>query len=315
MLLSGISLIWLGFYLNSLPNASTTATYAIDGQSPVTFGLNGASSECTGVEYNQVFFQTNQLPYGSHKLDVVYQGNSQTTPLTLTVLVQNNASSSPSSGTPAVSSAGSLSHSVGLSTVGSSSTSEQTTSTTTILSPSNASSKTKDNLGSIIGGVVGGLALLIFFILAVFFFQRKKRSQKTDSIVKPFVGHSSTVPVPLPQNYSQQYTRNLDAYETTNNANTTFSLSPPPLTPNRGLSPTLMIPVNNGTPSLSHGLREQRKGEHFIGRPLPLQETCLSPSITGNNHQPTGLPRDVDAGIQLARTDQHGELPPPVYSF
>ena len=76
---------------------------------------------------------------------------------------------------------------------------------------------------------------------------------------------------------------------------------------------------------MTPGFREQRKGEEFSSRtrtPQLQQETQLanlSPSsITGYNFQPSGLVRDVGAGNQLARTDQHGhfvELPPPVYSF
>ena len=76
-----MSITWLGFYINTFPMAATTATYAIDGQAPITFNLNGASSQSTGVQYNQIFFQTDQLPAGSHKLNVVYQGNFNTTPL------------------------------------------------------------------------------------------------------------------------------------------------------------------------------------------------------------------------------------------
>lgn len=325
MLLSGISLIWLGFYLNSLPTASTTATYAIDGQSPIAFKLNGASSEGTGVQYNQILFQTDQLSSGSHILDVVYQGNSASTPLTLSVLlVQNNASSHIASST------GSLSQSP----IASSSL-VQRTKLTTILIPTGSSSDTSSatggistngtsngpsNLGSIIGGVIGGLGLLVFAVIAVLFLrQRNSRSQKADTIVKPFLGPSiMTLPLPLTQHSSPDNLFSNPQY-TSYNANTTSSLSPSPLTPIH------LIQVNNSTPVLTPGLREQRKGEEFSNRiPQMQQETRaanLSPSsITGRNFQPTstGLVRNEDAGNnQLARTDQHGhsvELPP-VYSF
>ena len=331
MLLSGISLIWLGFYLNSLPTASTTATYAIDGQSPITFNLNGASSEGTGVQYNQIFFQTDQLSSGSHTLDVVYQGNSATTPLTLSVLlVQNNASSHNASTT------GSLSQS---STASSSSSRPATLSTfvipTSSLSDtsiggistngtSNASFDTTNgpsHLGLIIGGVIGGLGLLIFSVLAVLFLrQRNSRSQKADTIVKPFLGPSMTLPPPLTQ-HSSPDNLSFNPRYTSDNSNTTSSLSPPSLTRNH------LIQANNSAPFLTSGLREQRKGEDFSIRTLQLQQRTraanLSPSsTTGYNFQPTGLVlRDEDAGTssnQLVRTDQQGhfvELPPPVYSF
>jgi hypothetical protein len=331
MLLSGISLIWLGFYLNSLPTASTTATYAIDGQSPITFNLNGASSEATGLQYNQIFFQVDELSSGSHTLDVVYQGNSTTTPLTLYILqVQNNASSH----TAASSSTGTLSQSP----IASSSSSGAVFSTliptrsSSVTSSaiggistngsSNASSDTTNgasNLGSIIGGVIGGLGLLIFAVLAVLFLrQRNSRSQKTDTIVKPFLGPSTTLPPPLTQHSSPDNLFSNPQY-TSDNANTASSLSP--LTPS--LTPNHLIQVNNSTPFLASGIREQRKGGEFSSRtPQLQQETQLEVanlSSSSYNSQPIGLVRDEDAGNnQLSRTDQHGnfvELLPPVYSF
>ena len=83
----GVSLTWIGFYDSSLPTAATTATYSIDGGKPVAFNLNGAAAQSiNNVEYNQVFFQTPQLAAGKHTLQVVYQGNAQTAPLTLVIL-------------------------------------------------------------------------------------------------------------------------------------------------------------------------------------------------------------------------------------
>jgi len=80
----GISLTWLGYYNNSQALLLATATYSIDGQTPTSFHLSGATL------LNQIMFQTLQLPFGSHKLDIVYQGNSQSTPLTLTALLIQN---------------------------------------------------------------------------------------------------------------------------------------------------------------------------------------------------------------------------------
>jgi len=161
---NGTSLIWLGFYLNNLPSAE--ATYAVDGQSPTTFNLNSVDAE-TGAEYCQVFFQTAQLPPGPHNLDVVYQGNSATTPLTLSLLfVQNNSPSSSSLPTPASSSASSPSQPASSSLSGMSASG----------TPNNTPNGSR-NVGAIVGGVIGGVGLLIFAILAILFLrQRKNRS-------------------------------------------------------------------------------------------------------------------------------------------
>ena len=336
MPLSGISLIWLGFYLNSLPTAPTTATYAIDGQPPITFALPPRAQV---YNITRFFSRPTNFPLVFTTWMLSSKEIPQLPPLTLSVLlVQNDASSSsPSAGT----SAGSLSQSANSLARSSSSLSSGYS---TVLIPTSSSSGTLSaisgistngtsnapfnttngprNLGSIIGGVIGGLGLVIFVILAILFLCQRSsnRSQKAEIIVEPFVGPSMTLPSPLTQ-YSpsdnlvlitQQY-----VYETSSNANITSSLSP--LTPNRGFAPSRMIQVDNTTPSLTHGLKEQRKGEEFISRTPHLQKETravdLSPSsMTGNNLQSTGLVRDGDTGIQTDQSGYFVELLPPVYS-
>jgi len=89
-------------------------------------------------------FQTPQLSFGSHKLDIVYQGNSQSTPLTLTALFIQNGDH--------------------------------------VTRVAHNSS----NLGPIIGGVVGGLALLILAIFG-FLSLRRRRMKDTNEIAEPTV--------------------------------------------------------------------------------------------------------------------------------
>ena len=140
---------------------------------------------------------------------------------------------------------------------------------------SNASFDTShsNNLGSIFGGAIGALALIIFVILIILFLRRRrKRSQEADALL--------TVPqqyIPTPPTYSSsQYTG--DEYESTNNTNTSFSLS---LTQNHRIPPNDMIQdmiqVGNATPLLIHG-----KGTPPLQ--LETQATHLSPlSMAGNN--------------------------------
>ena len=229
MSLPGTSLTWFGFYENRVPLAATTATYAIDGQSPTSFNLNGASPEGTGALYNQIFFQTDQLSSGWHRLDVVYQGSSQTTPLTLSELfLQNNASPTllPSmilTGLPI-------------------STSTSTT-TNEIPSPSFNPAHHSSNLGPIIGGVIGGLALIIFAILAIFFLRRRNNlSQEKAVILEPFLNPSMVGFSPHTQHFSSNnFHSNLRHSRDLSGQESTPSLSLPPLTPNRRISATRMI--------------------------------------------------------------------------
>ena len=198
----GISLTWLGYYANSEALLSTTATYSIDGQTPTSFSLRGGA---TGQLLNQILFQTPQLSSGSHKLDIVYQGNSQSTPLTLNVLlIQNGQSSSNSAGSGSGSQitstiatrASGLSSSFLTSPISAATTlpsgfSYTTDSTggvfaTRVASTDSNSAHNSSNLGPIIGGVIGGLALLLLAIFGYLFLRRRK-AKYTNEIAEPMV--------------------------------------------------------------------------------------------------------------------------------
>ncbi|KIM39555.1 hypothetical protein M413DRAFT_12137 [Hebeloma cylindrosporum] len=206
----GISLTWLGYYANSQALLSTTATYSIDGQTPTSFSLRGGA---TGQLLNQIMFQTPQLSSGSHKLDIVYQGNSQSTPLTLNILiVQNDSSISSNSALPS-SSGNQISGSQISSTTGTrasrvsssfvtspisaataipsgfSYTSDSTGGVfaTGVASTGSSSAHNSSNLGPIIGGVVGGMVLLLLAIFGCLFLRRRRTKEDTNNIPEPMV--------------------------------------------------------------------------------------------------------------------------------
>ena len=163
---SGTSLSWYGFIPVELPKGSSPATYSIDGQTPVNFLLKGLVITATTTIYNQKFFETAQLTPGSHTLKAVFEGNNST-PLTITYLIIQNgtvSSTSTSSTTTSVSSpaTSSIPGSVvsGTSVVGSSTP-----------------------VGEVVGGVIGGLALIFFVILGVFFLHRRHKRAKQEQIL------------------------------------------------------------------------------------------------------------------------------------
>ncbi|KAF8969566.1 hypothetical protein BDZ97DRAFT_1653481, partial [Flammula alnicola] len=154
---TGISLSWYGFIPTELSHNATSGTYAVDGQTPVTFLLKGLPATSTTI-YNQKFFQTPQLTAGQHKLVVTYQGSTQTTPLTLDYLVVQNGSI-PSTG---ISSSTGVSSSAGPSAT---------------LGASNGSNigKNSNNIGAIVGGIVGGLAIILLAILGYLYLRRRSK--------------------------------------------------------------------------------------------------------------------------------------------
>lgn len=94
----GTNLTWFAMIPVELPHGPTTATYAVDNNSAVTFTLPGLpnANNGTATQYNQKVFQTTPLPLGNHTLKVVHQGNSSLTPLVLNYLViQNQTNSAP----------------------------------------------------------------------------------------------------------------------------------------------------------------------------------------------------------------------------
>ncbi|KDR73700.1 hypothetical protein GALMADRAFT_228152 [Galerina marginata CBS 339.88] len=216
---SGVSLTWFGFYDRSLPTAATTATYAIDGQAPIHFALDGTPAIGTGVQYNQIFFQTAQLTPGHHTVEVVYQGNAQTAPLTVSVVyVQNGTSTgtlTPPAGAPATSSSGPSASVASINSSNPTSPSSGLGSPTLFPSPSPttpaidttaAPDKASSNsTGPVVGGILGGVALLLFAIFGYIFLRRKKQSKSKSRInlaedfypphmesVSPFIHHAAS---------------------------------------------------------------------------------------------------------------------------
>ncbi|PPQ70554.1 hypothetical protein CVT26_013141 [Gymnopilus dilepis] len=195
--LSGASLLWLGFYDNSLPSAATTATYSVDGVKPVTFVLDGTAAQVAGaVQYNLPFFQTPELPPGNHTIQVVYQGDAQTAPLSLLFFETNEGSNG------SVNTTSSEPKSIPLPSRGSSESIEATSSQlpnplpsislTTQAAASNpglSSNLSKSSsTGATIGGALGGLTLLVSIFVAILYrrLHTKRRKIPQFAVMDPF---------------------------------------------------------------------------------------------------------------------------------
>ena len=163
---SGVSLSWYGFIPVELPKGSSPATYSIDEQTPVNFLLKGLPASTTTTVYNQKFFETAQLTAGPHTLKAVFEGNNST-PLTLDYLIVQNGTLS--------STTASVSSLVTSSTPGSG------------VSGTSATLRSSTPVGAIVGGVIGGLALIVFVIFGFLFLRRlhKRATQEKVSISTP----------------------------------------------------------------------------------------------------------------------------------
>ncbi|PPQ76423.1 hypothetical protein CVT24_012610 [Panaeolus cyanescens] len=167
-----VSLTWFGYIPENVSRRSMTGMYTIDGGAEQTFSFTGPQ-DTSARFYNQAYFQTLNLSQGQHTLEVTFGGDSAVLPLTLDYLMIKNSDGNlnvPSSSAPA-------------------STADTTPTPGTPNLPPNTSSSTdhinassKPPIGAIVGGVIGGLALIVLLALLAFFLRR--RQQKDDREAK-----------------------------------------------------------------------------------------------------------------------------------
>ena len=162
-------------------NSTAPATYTIDDQDPINFLVPVSSNSLS--YYNQILFDTGQLPFGQHKLVVTYFGNSTSVPLALNYFVQQDSDAPTST--------------------------SNNSSTSTSVPPGSSISTTTE---AIIGGAIGGV-VFISLLLALFFFNRRRNNRRSQTlkggshtspdVVNPFtVSSSNTTSNFLPQNYT-----------------------------------------------------------------------------------------------------------------
>ncbi|KAH9484869.1 hypothetical protein JR316_0001771 [Psilocybe cubensis] len=153
----GTSLSWFGYMDQSITTEATTASYAIDDETPTIFNINASNPALKILDTNVLFFQTPKFAYGHHTLTVIYNGDVEdnSTPLTLNyVVIQNSSSSStvPSLDSPSTSST----------------------------SPN--SSNSRKDLAPIIGGTLGSLAFIVASVVILILRRRKISSSKASYI-------------------------------------------------------------------------------------------------------------------------------------
>ncbi|KAF9477160.1 hypothetical protein BDN70DRAFT_934454 [Pholiota conissans] len=329
---TGVSFIWYGFYAMPYPFAPTTASYSMDGGAPISFTLNGIAAQATIVQYQQVFFTTQPIVYGIHNVEVTYNGDSDSTPLSVQVIVVQTGSSSNSGGggggegattgattsagrstSPSAMSSGSTTATTGITTGISASTTagdeskamtggsvESTTTTSSTLSPTlqpnnsdTSSTSSKSNMGAIVGGAVGGLAILLIFILLLFWLWR--RSKRRDAFIN---SRRITRPDPYVDGPSDR-----EMYQhVSHSASRAVFPSPPSSGYSSSFgSPTATAGLNS---PLSSDPSRSRKGGGYHG-------VVVLP-------EPTRVVQDLDSGLRLVDVGGEGaefvHVLPPVYT-
>ncbi|PPR02072.1 hypothetical protein CVT24_011171 [Panaeolus cyanescens] len=141
----GTSVSWYAFLPKEKPGLAATGTYAVDDQPPASFPIKAVPQGKDVTEYNQEIFRTPEYPRGRHKLQVTFLGNAQTVPLVLDYLVIRNGTGPGRSD---------------IANVG--------------------TSDSRHRLRFIIGGTLGGMAILLLAILIAFYVHRRRKLRVHD---------------------------------------------------------------------------------------------------------------------------------------
>ncbi|KAJ7236837.1 hypothetical protein C8J57DRAFT_1144565 [Mycena rebaudengoi] len=146
----GTSATLFGHVPNKYPPNATFATYAIDGQAPVTFPLKGRPDKNT--QFNTVLFTTPELLDGPHILTVTHGGDSDQTPLVVKgFYVTNTSTTTLASAAPEI---------------------------PPPQSKTDASPRST-NVNAIIAGSVAGGLLLLGVLAALYMLYRKRQRRRT----------------------------------------------------------------------------------------------------------------------------------------
>jgi hypothetical protein len=322
VVLLGTSISWVGYTQPLSDGTSTSSTYSIDDQTPISFPI--PASPDNNTHFNQILFNTEQLSPGEHTLVVTYSGNSTSAPLSLNYFVQEGANSTSSNSSSIAPTSTSVLSSISLSSP---------SSTSNVASSSTIDSK------PIIGGVIGGVALISIF-LALFFFIRRRNNRRKALNEKLYIDPSLEVVdpfLPLPSTHttstfpsSQNLASNGQSLPSQSNrfaeggqpfdtdmisqSDTPSSLSAglPPLTPlRRQFSPPALITPSTSRLHLVGSQTNLLDGKAREAATEPLMQQS-SPRLGGTNHDVASsrVLRHEDSGVRMPPPGGDVELPP-----
>ncbi|KAF9481067.1 hypothetical protein BDN70DRAFT_876804 [Pholiota conissans] len=333
----GVSFKWYGFYDATFPFAVSSASYSIDGATPVNFSLNGISAQQTSVQFSQVFFTSPTLSSGTHKVEVVYNGDTKSTPLTVqVVVVQNRTSSSPPSGGGGTGSTISgVATTTGVTPTSGASTGASTTPpatqgggttiitsggsvTTVTAGPSGtsdnatSSGSTSSNTAAIAGGAAGGAAIVLIFLALLFWFCRRKKQRRiTDSAaLQANVFPDPYYDQPFQQPHTDVYSPVSAPGKSTRSMYGSAPYDPQPYSESPRYPPNSPAPFQ--TPPSSSQVFLPHSGK-AVGAQQPA-----TPSTPNSSQISPRVIQDVDSGVRLMTVQGDNEelvhVLPPVYT-
>lgn len=157
---------------------ATNAIFSVDGSPPATFPIAAIPDPNGATIYNQHLFETPVLPFGPHLLNVVFQGNPQTTSLILDYLVVQNGTPIANQTTTSPINPTNPTTTTNLA----SATHQTATSTTT---SSQGRNNAQSHLGLIVGGGIAALIVILGLILVSATLYRRLQENQRDEYERP----------------------------------------------------------------------------------------------------------------------------------
>ncbi|KAJ2916956.1 hypothetical protein MD484_g3458, partial [Candolleomyces efflorescens] len=240
--------------IQGFPSGPSTASYSIDGGSPVTFTINGLYLGTT-TRFQQVFFETDTLSMGRHNISVRYLGAS--TPLVLSYLrIQNGDVIFSGSDVPPPPVIGNH---------------DQSNSTTT-----GDHDKSSSNTGVIVGGAVGGVALIVLLIIIFFLLRKLKKRRRAKQLMNIDDDGPVSHPAPYPMAEATPFIQHPERPTSMAYTNTT-------LTPAASPSPSAM--TNFSMQQNSRPL----SGNNTMMQPQRMSNQTFGAAASGVNSNPDGF--------------------------
>ncbi|TEB39576.1 hypothetical protein FA13DRAFT_1723794 [Coprinellus micaceus] len=255
----GTKVTWYGRMISGYPSGPSTGTYSIDGGAPVSFPIDGLLFNYT-TRYQQIIFETPDIPMGKHNITVKYLGAS--TPLVLEYLVVQDGDLM-------------FTGSEGPNPIDQDHPHQQ------------------PKTGILVGAIMGGLALLAMLGVIVFLL-RKLRQRRRVKWLKEIDEGSPKVPQAMPPQYMVEATPFIDARGDRTPTNS------PPTTPSPSASAAftdgiLSLPASHGSASmlpqhqsLSNFISSEKVRQAYLSGASPPSSTALLRPMSSVSYNASG---------------------------
>ncbi|PPQ65171.1 hypothetical protein CVT24_011034 [Panaeolus cyanescens] len=285
----GTGVEWSSLRPKEYPGAQTIVLYSFDGNPSTAVVLSGPGSR---THWNHVVFSVEGLPRGFHTLNVQSLGTEKTTPLSLDSLkIQNGTFPEPvDTATPVTVIPPATTTSGYFTTTGVRPPSTATPANDAVITgPAGTGDKNSPPIGPIVGGILGGLAIILLFLLGLLYIRRKVGATDDDDdtrVVTPYTALPAVGPYELADHIRSQTSFSSRPTEYTARSGPSSSQHSPPIVPTPTTTDPFVTPGASRANSRNGGLSRTNSlfppaGE-IAALPVKTESSSGSRSTTPN---------------------------------